>query len=92
MFVAILTEKLRAQRFAVFLSAPQFARRRCDEGAIQSAPGDYKLFAWESIPNTAYMNAAFMEKHESRGLPVTLAAGSESTFDLTVIPNEGIHH
>jgi protocatechuate 3,4-dioxygenase beta subunit len=54
------------------------------------APGDYKLFAWESIPNTAYMHAAFLEKHESRGLSVTLGAGGESTFDLTVIPNERI--
>jgi sarcosine oxidase gamma subunit len=51
------------------------------------APGDYKLFAWESIPNTAYMNATFMEQYEARGQSVTLGSGSEPMFDLTVIPN-----
>jgi sarcosine oxidase gamma subunit len=52
------------------------------------APGDYKLFAWETLPNTAYMNAAFMEKYEVRGRPVTLAPGGDSNFDLTLIPYE----
>ena len=52
------------------------------------APGDYKLFAWETVPNTAYMNAAFMEKYELRGRPVTLAPGGDSNFELTLIPYE----
>ncbi len=52
------------------------------------APGDYKLFAWETLPNTAYMNAAFMEKYELRGRPVTLAPGGDSNFELTLIPYE----
>ena len=52
------------------------------------APGDYKLFAWETLPNTAYMNAAFMEKYEVRGRPVTLAPGGDSNLELTLIPYE----
>ena len=49
-------------------------------------PGQYKLFAWETIPNGAYMNAAFLSKHEARGLSVNLLTGGNLSFDLTVIP------
>jgi hypothetical protein len=50
------------------------------------APGEYKLFAWENLPNGAYRNAAFLAKHESRGLSVNLVPGGNLDFDLTVIP------
>jgi hypothetical protein len=48
-------------------------------------PGDYKLFAWESVPNTAYMNANFMLKYEALGRSVSIPAEGSPTFDLTVI-------
>jgi hypothetical protein len=48
--------------------------------------GDYKLFAWEVLPNTAYMNAEFMAKYESLGQAVTVSAGGN--FDLSLIPAE----
>ena len=51
-------------------------------------PGDYKIFAWRSLPNTAYMNAAFMARHEARGRTVQIVAGGTRNFDLTVIPTE----
>jgi len=51
------------------------------------APGDYKLFAWEGIPNSAYLNGAFMEKYEARGQAIMLGSG-ESTFDVKVISTE----
>jgi hypothetical protein len=50
------------------------------------APGEYKLFAWDTVPNTAYMNSAFLAKYESFGLSVNLVAGGNLTFDLTLIP------
>jgi hypothetical protein len=52
------------------------------------APGEYKLFAWEVLPNTAYMNAAFLEKFEARGKAANLTPGGEANFDLTLIPFE----
>jgi hypothetical protein len=51
-------------------------------------PGDYKLFAWQSLPNTAHMNAAFMAKYESLGRAITLAGGGNPSFDLTIIPSD----
>jgi len=52
-------------------------------------PGDYTLFAWQdvfSIPTTAYMNAEFLSKYESRGKTVSAAAGVSPSAQLTVLP------
>jgi hypothetical protein len=50
------------------------------------APGDYKLFAWESLPNTAYLNPAFMARYESLGQTVSITAGGNLSFELKLIP------
>jgi hypothetical protein len=50
------------------------------------APGDYKLFAWDAVPGTAHFNAAFLEKYEERGIPITIAAGAKLTQKITSIP------
>jgi hypothetical protein len=54
------------------------------------APGEYKLFAWENVPNTAWMNAEFMAPYESRGAAITVSANGSSpaTLDLKIIPRE----
>jgi len=40
-------------------------------------PGMYQLFAWESIPDTAWLNPEFMARWEGRGQAVSMeAAGS----------------
>jgi hypothetical protein len=36
------------------------------------------------------MNAAFLEKYESRGLPIAVAPGNNPNFDVSVIPAEQI--
>ncbi len=53
------------------------------------APGDYKLFAWEAVPNSAWMNAEFLELYESRGQLVTLGATPTVNVELKLIPREG---
>jgi hypothetical protein len=49
-------------------------------------PGDYKLFAWDSMPGSAHYNAAFLEKYEERGMPITIAVGAKLTPKVTAIP------
>jgi hypothetical protein len=49
-------------------------------------PGDYKLFAWESIPSFAYQNSAFIAKHEERGRTVHVGQGGTSSMELQIIP------
>ena len=50
------------------------------------APGDYRLFAWESTPPNAYQNANFIRKYESRAKLVHVGQGGSVTAQLTVIP------
>lgn len=52
------------------------------------APGDYKVFAWESVANAAWMNAEFLEPYESRGQAVNVGATSTANIELKLIPKE----
>jgi hypothetical protein len=54
------------------------------------APGDYKLFAWENVPSTAWMNAEFMAPYEGRGSAIIVSANGSSpaSIELKVIPRE----
>jgi hypothetical protein len=38
-------------------------------------PGVYQLFAWESVPDTAWLNPEFMSRWEGRGQVVSIEAG-----------------
>lgn len=49
------------------------------------APGQYKLFAWESVPGTAYMSAEFMAPYEMYGQAITITEGSAATTELKLI-------
>lgn len=40
------------------------------------SPGVYQLFAWESIPDTAWLNPEFMSRWEGRGQVVSMEAGA----------------
>ena len=51
------------------------------------APGTYKIFAWENLPELAEQNAVFMSDYESRGITVTVSAG----LALTVMKVPLIH-
>jgi hypothetical protein len=50
------------------------------------APGTYTAFAWESIPDTAWMNKEFLSKYQDRGAPVTLLPESQMKLQLKSIP------
>jgi hypothetical protein len=51
------------------------------------APGNYKLFAWESLPSTADENPAFIAAFEQQGVAIRIAAGAATpNVSLLVIP------
>jgi hypothetical protein len=54
------------------------------------APGDYKLFAWEAVPNTAWLNPEFLAPYEGRGLSVTISSSGSTpaSIELKLIPKE----
>ncbi len=51
-------------------------------------PGTYKVFAWESVPGAAWLNAEFIRKYETRGETVVFTKGTSSTVQLIAIPKE----
>jgi hypothetical protein len=53
------------------------------------APGQYKLFAWQSVPVNAYQNSTFLAKYEERGQPLTVAAGTTTNAQVRLIPSSG---
>jgi hypothetical protein len=50
------------------------------------SPGPYTIFAWESVPPSAWQNAEFISKYEARGRQINLTATSVAEVQLNVIP------
>jgi hypothetical protein len=47
-------------------------------------PGDYRIFAWATVPEGAWRNAEFMRWFEDEGTPVRAEAGSKQAVELQV--------
>ena len=81
--VLVPEAKRRSNRALYILAQSDISGRFTLRGV---APGDYKVFAWESIPAFAHVNAAFMAKHEDRGKLVHVGQSGTVSADLTIIP------
>jgi hypothetical protein len=51
-------------------------------------PGVYQIFAWESVPDTAWLNPDFMSRWEGRGQVVSIEAGGSMTVRPRLISKE----
>jgi len=51
-------------------------------------PGDYKVFAWESIDPGAYRSSEFLQPFESRGESIHISEGSLQSVQLELIPGK----
>ena len=49
-------------------------------------PGDYTLFAWESIDGDAYYDPQFLASYEGRGRALHVSEGDRTSLQLKVIP------
>ena len=49
------------------------------------APGQYKIFAWESVPINAWENAEFMAPFEGLGRPISIAGGDVANITVDLI-------
>jgi hypothetical protein len=52
------------------------------------APGVYQLYAWESVPNTAWLNPDFMSPYEGRGQSVSVESGKRQSARVRLIARE----
>jgi hypothetical protein len=53
------------------------------------APGDYKVFAWESIEEFSWFDPDVLTRYESRSRTAHVAETSNETIDVRIIPTEG---
>jgi hypothetical protein len=49
-------------------------------------PGDYTLFAWESVDGEAYYNPEFLKSYESQGKTLHVSEGDRVSLQLKAIP------
>ncbi|HME33768.1 MAG TPA: carboxypeptidase-like regulatory domain-containing protein [Candidatus Sulfotelmatobacter sp.] len=49
-------------------------------------PGDYTLFAWESVEGEAYYNPEFLKTYETQGTALRVSEGDRKTMQVEVIP------
>jgi len=82
--VVLVPEASRRENLALYFPTTSDASGRFVIRGVP--PGDYKLFAWESIRPFAYQNAAFLAKHEDRGRIVHIIQGGTVNAELNVIP------
>jgi hypothetical protein len=50
-------------------------------------PGDYTLFAWESVDGEAYYNSEFLKSYEGQGTALHIGEGEHKSQALAVIPD-----
>ena len=81
--VALIPEAAHRGNLALYLSAATDASGRFVMRGVP--PGDYKLFAWESVRPFAYQNAAFIAKDEDRGRSIHVAQGNTVKAELSII-------
>jgi hypothetical protein len=48
-------------------------------------PGDYKLFSWDPVENSAWQDPEFLNPFEEKGEEVKLQEGDQKTINLTAI-------
>ena len=82
--VVLVPAASRRQNPSLYKVASTDAQGRMSFGNL--APGQYKLFAWDSVPTGAWMNADFIGKFEERGTVVTVSAGARQSAQVKLIP------
>jgi hypothetical protein len=50
------------------------------------APGDYKIFAWETVEPGAWQNPNFVRPYESRGTPIRIQEDKSHEIEVKSIP------
>jgi hypothetical protein len=81
--VVLVPELARRKNFALFRTTASD-----EQGGFRLTrvpPGNYKLFAWDSMVPGAYESPEFLQRYESRGVDVKVSASGVVKIDLTAI-------
>jgi hypothetical protein len=81
--VVLVPEESRRQNQSLYKTAASDASGNFTMSGI--APGEYKLFAWESVPGAAYMSPGFLSKYENQGQVVKILENATNSANAKVI-------
>ena len=82
--VALVPSGTQEKRYDVYRSATSDASGRIHlEGVV---PGDYRVYAWESVENGAWTDPDFMRSYQNNGAPVRVTEGGSVAVDVRLIP------
>jgi hypothetical protein len=81
--IALVPERSRRQNLLLYKVAVSDSKGSFTMSGV--APGQYSLFAWESLPGTAYMSAEFMAPYETKGQAVTIREGAVANTEVKLI-------
>jgi len=84
MVVLVPEMALRTMRRDLFKNIAADASGRFSFKTI--TPGNYKLFAWEDVETSAWLNAEFLREFEMRGMSVQIGEGGRIQLNVAVIP------
>lgn len=82
--VAVPEARLRSREDRFFKAATDQSGRFSLNGM---PPGDYTLFAWESLDGDAYYDPNFLKNYQGQGTALPLAEGERKTVQLKTIPD-----
>ena len=51
-------------------------------------PGEYKIYAWEDVESSAWMDPEFMKPLEDKGEAIKVEESSQANVQVTIIPTE----
>jgi len=72
------------KRFSIYRSATTDAFGKIHLDGV--VPGDYKIYAWESVENGAWTDPNFMRAYTNNGVAIRVTEGGRAAADIRVIP------
>ena len=82
--VAIVPAGTQEKRYDIYRSATSDASGSIHLDGV--VPGDYRIYAWESVETGAWTDPDFMRGYQNYGTPLRVAEGARVSFDVRLIP------
>jgi hypothetical protein len=82
--VALVPDATQQKRYDVYRSATSDASGRIHLDGV--VPGDYRIYAWESVENGAWTDPDFMRGYQNNGTAVHVGEGGQATTNVRLIP------
>ena len=82
--VALVPDAAQQKRYDVYRTATSDSAGRIHLTNV--VPGDYRIFAWESVENGAWTDPDFMRAYQNNGTAVHVGEGGQATTNVRLIP------